>query len=374
MRIGFDAKRAFNNYTGLGNYSRFIIESLLEHAPEHQYYAYTPKLKGHWPNDLSHYQGQLQVKLPVAFSYLPSALWRSRFITKDLQTDKIDIFHGLSNEIPSGLAGVRVKSVVTIHDLIFLRYPEQYPAIDRFFYQRKFRYACQNADAIVAVSEQTKRDIVDFYNIPADRIVVVYQGYQPLFNQRIADKTILAQAKQKYGIEKDFVLCVASFTERKNQLRLIKAFEQLQTKDHQLVLVGGKSAYLEELKNYVQQNHMQSVSFLSGVPMDDLPALYQGCSLFVYPSVFEGFGIPIIEALSSGVPVVAATGSCLEEAGGEGALYANPLDVADIAQKMQKVLSNSTLQHRLIEAGVEHVKQFAAKPIAGQMVKLYESL
>ena len=374
MRIGFDAKRAFNNYTGLGNYSRFIIESLLEQAPEHQYYAYTPKLKGHWPNELSHYQGQMQVKLPGAYSYLPSALWRSRFITKDLQNDRIDIFHGLSNEIPSGLAAAGVKSVVTIHDLIFLRYPEQYPAIDRFFYQRKFRYACQNADAIVAVSEQTKRDIIDFYNIPADRIVVIYQGYQPIFNQRIANKAVLTQVKQKYGIERDYVLCVASFTERKNQLRLIKAFEKLQTKNHELVLVGGKSAYLDELKKYVEQNQIQFVRFLSGVPMEDLPALYQGCALFVYPSLFEGFGIPIIEAVSSAVPVVAATGSCLEEAGGGGALYANPLDVADIAQKMQKVLNNEALRRSLVDKGAEHIKQFAAKPIAGQLVKLYGSL
>ncbi len=375
MRIGFDAKRAFNNYTGLGNYSRFIIESLLEYAPGHQYFAYTPKIKGNWHTSLADFESKLHVQLPVAYAGLPKTLWRSWFIRNDLQKDKIDLFHGLSNEIPYGLRTAGVKSIVSIHDLIFLRYPEQYPAIDRFIYQQKFRYACENADAIVAVSEQTKRDIIDFYHIPADRIEVIYQGCQPTFCQRIADTTIINQVLQKYTITRHYLLCVASFTERKNQLRLIKAFQQLPTKDHDLVLVGGKSQYLDELKQYVQKAGIQNrVHFLTNVPAEDLPALYQACSLFVYPSLFEGFGIPIIEALHSGVPVVAATGSCLEEAGGEGALYANPLDVTDLAEKMHHVLNSESLQNRLINKGTEHVKQFAAKPIAGQLVKLYESV
>ncbi len=375
MRIGFDAKRAFNNYTGLGNYSRFIIEALLEHAPEHQYFVYTSKIKGNWHNSLADFPGKLQVQLPVAYASLPSALWRSWFIAKDLQQDKIDIFHGLSNEIPYGLKKAGVKSVVSIHDLIFLRYPEQYPVIDRFFYQRKFKYACENADAIVAVSEQTKRDIIDFYQIPSERIAVIYQGCQPTFCQRIADKTIINQILQKYGIQKHYILCVASFAERKNQLRLIKAFQQLPEKGYDLVLIGGQSKYLDELKQYVQQSGIQErVHFVTDVPASDLPPLYQGSSLFVYPSLFEGFGIPIIEALHSGVPVVAATGSCLEEAGGEGALYANPLDINDLAEKMHHVLTSEALQNRLINKGTEHVKQFAAKPIAEKLVKLYEKL
>ncbi|RYU97387.1 glycosyltransferase family 4 protein [Emticicia agri] len=375
MRIGFDAKRAFNNYTGLGNYSRFMIEALLEHAPQHQYVAYTPKMKGNWHNSLSDFPSQLQIKLPESYAQLPASWWRSWFIKNDLQQDKIDLFHGLSNEIPYGLKKEGIKSVVSIHDLIFLRYPEQYPAIDRFFYRRKFKHACNNADAIVAVSEQTKRDIIDFYQIPADRIEVIYQGCQPTFCQRIPDKTIIQQVLQKYNIQKHYLLCVASFTERKNQLRLIQAYQQLPTKEYDLVLVGGQSHYLNELKQYVQQSGIQArVHFLTGVPAADLPALYQGCSLFAYPSIFEGFGIPIIEALHSGVPVVAATGSCLEEAGGDGALYANPLDVNDLAEKIHHVLSSEALQNRLINKGTEHVKQFAAKPIAEQLVKLYERL
>lgn len=375
MRIGFDAKRAFNNYTGLGNYSRFVIESLLANCPEHEYFAYTPKVKGQWLESLAGFPASLTLKLPVSYAKLPGAWWRSWFITNDLRHDKINVFHGLSNEIPYGLKKAGVKSVVTIHDLIFLRYPELYPAIDRFFYQRKFRYACAQADAIVAVSEQTKQDIIDFYQIPPERIKVIYQDCQGIFCQRIANTAIITQAKQKYNLSRPYILCVASFSERKNQLRLIKAFQELGGQAYDLVLVGGRSAYMEQLQQYVgKANLSERVHFLNGVPAADLPALYQGASLFVYPSFFEGFGIPIVEALHSGVPVVAATGSCLEEAGGKGALYANPLDVNDLAAKMQQVLSNEKLQYELITQGQAHIRQFSSDNIAMQLKHLYESL
>lgn len=376
MRIGFDAKRAFNNHTGLGNYSRFVIEALLKYAPLHEYSAYTPKP----PRDNNGLK--LSPKLPTTL--IGGGLWRSWLINNDLKKDNVDIFHGLSNEIPFEIRKSGVKSVVTIHDLIFLRYPELYPAIDRFFYQQKFRYACENADAVVAVSQQTKDDIMEFYKIPAERIRVIYQDCQSIFfpsatlrerpsagtpaatfDERVGDDIL-----KKYSLNKPYIICVSSFSERKNQKRLVEAFQQLGLKDYELVLVGGKSKYAEE----IALNSPQNTRILYGVPSADLPALYQGASLCVYPSFFEGFGIPIVEALHSGIPVVAATGSCLEEAGGEGALYANPLDINDLADKMQQVLSNDYLRENLILKGKEHVKQFSAENIAGQLIELYQEL
>lgn len=360
MRIGFDAKRAFNNYTGLGNYSRFVIEALLEYAPQYEYLAYTPKP----PRDNNGLK--LSPKLPTTL--VGGGLWRSWLINNDLKKDNVNIFHGLSNEIPFGIKKSGVKSVVTIHDLIFVRYPELYPAIDRFFYQQKFRYACENADAVVAVSQQTKDDIMEFYKIPAERIRVIYQDCQSIFfpsTTRVREEIL-----RKYSLNKPYIICVSSFSERKNQKRLVEAFQQLGLKDYELVLVGGKSKYAEE----IIQNSPQNTRVLYGVPSADLPALYQGASLCVYPSFFEGFGIPIVEALHSGIPVVAATGSCLEEAGGEGALYANPLDVNDLSDKMQQVLTNDSLRNDLILKGKEHIKQFSSENIAGQLVQLYREL
>lgn len=361
MRIGFDAKRAFNNHTGLGNYSRFVIEALLKYAPQHEYLAYTPKP----PRDNNRLK--LSPKLPTTL--MGGGLWRSWLINNDLKKDNVDIFHGLSNEIPFGIRKSGVKSVVTIHDLIFVRYPELYPAIDRFFYQQKFRYACENADAVVAVSQQTKDDIMEFYKIPSERIRVIYQDCQSSFHQKVDNQSILT-IRSKYSLDKPYIICVSSFSERKNQKRLVEAFQELGLKDNELLLIGGKSKYAEE----IIQNSPQNTRISYGVPSADLPALYQGSSLCVYPSFFEGFGIPIVEALHSGIPVVAATGSCLEEAGGDGALYANPLDVNDLADKMQQVLTNDSLRNDLILKGKEHIKQFSAENIAGQLIQLYREL
>lgn len=367
MRIGFDAKRAFNNHTGLGNYSRFMIEALLKYAPEHEYLAYTPK-----PPKASNSGLQLAPKLPTTL--VGGGTWRSWLINNDLQRDNVDIYHGLSNEIPFGIKKSGVKSVVTIHDLIFLRYPELYTFIDRVIYDKKFRYACQNADAIVAVSQQTKDDIMEFYKIPSERIKVIYQDCQSIFHTK-TDRQSIENVKNKYALNKPYIICVSSFSERKNQKRLIEAFQQLGLKDYELVLVGGKSKYSEMLFDSPPLGQSDgSVKGLFGVPSSDLPALYQGAELCVYPSFFEGFGIPIVEALHCGVPVVAATGSCLEEAGGDGALYANPLDINDLAEKIYQVLTNEPLRNDLILKGKEHIKQFSAERIAEQLVELYQEL
>ncbi|MFN8346252.1 MAG: glycosyltransferase family 1 protein [Spirosomataceae bacterium] len=382
MRIGFDAKRAFNNRTGLGNYSRFVLNALHHYAPEPTYWAYTPRIQpglfDEFPVDA--------VRLPASENKLYGAWWRSYGITQSLAKDGIQLFHGLSNELPGGLPKAGIKSVVTIHDLIFLRYPELYPAIDRFFYRQKFRNACQQADMIVAVSEQTKRDIMAFYGTASEKIQVVYQDCHEAF-QRKASPLPLSSATpvqlergsmgvfQKYGIVKPYVLCVGTIEARKNQLRLVQAFQAAQLDDAQLVLVGSKTKFQQQIESFVSENRLETkVRIFNNVPFADLPALYQSARVFAYPSFFEGFGIPIVEALHSGVPVIAATGSCLEEAGGKGGLYVHPNDTDELAQKLQLLWQDEGLRQQLIANGQAHVKQFAAENIAKKLVTIYESL
>ena len=360
MKIGFDAKRAFHNNTGLGNYSRFVMEALLKYFPKNEYFAYSPKL--------SNRENGIKGITPKN-----KFLWRSWFIKNDLQRDNIQIYHGLSNELPFGKMPSGIKTVVTIHDLIFERYPKLYPFFDTLIYKIKFRKACKNADAVVAVSEQTKQDIIDFYGINSEKIHVIYQDCDVAFQEKMHLEHI-ENVKSKYQIKKKYILSVGSIIERKNQASLVAAFHELNLSNYELILVGGHSKYQDEIEKYIKENNIKNVNILNKVPFKDLPALYQGAALFVYPSFFEGFGIPIVEALHSGIPVVAATGSCLEEAGGEGALYANPLDYNDLADKILQVLVNKDLRKQLIVAGQKHVMQFSAECIAGKFNELYQKL
>ena len=173
LRIGYDAKRLFNNFTGLGNYSRTLLANLAEYYPDNAYFLYSPKIA---KNDETHFflnSALFNVQLPKRG---PGAYWRSVGIKRDLLKHKIQLFHGLSHEIPLGLEKANIRSIVTIHDLIFERFPEHYPFIDRKIYSLKFRYACRHADHIVAISENTKQDIIEFYDIPPEKISVIYQS------------------------------------------------------------------------------------------------------------------------------------------------------------------------------------------------------
>lgn len=360
MKIGFDAKRAFHNNTGLGNYSRFVIEVLLKYFPQNEYLAYSPKLSDR----------DIGIK---AITPKKKLLWRSWLIKNDLQRDNIQIYHGLSNELPFGKMPSGIKTVVTIHDLIFERYPKLYPFFDTLIYKIKFRRACQNADAVVAVSQQTKRDIVDFYGINPAKIHVIYQDCDVAFQEKSSTEH-LENVREKYQIKKKYILSVGTIIERKNQAILVAAFHQLNLNNYELILVGGHSKYQDQIENYIKENNIQQVKILNKVSFQDLPAIYQGSELFVYPSFFEGFGIPIVEAIHSGVPVVAATGSCLEEAGGEGALYVNPLDINDLSDKILQILANKALKKQLVEAGQKHVRQFSAERVAKQLNELYQNL
>jgi len=371
MRVGFDAKRAFNNKTGLGNYSRFVLDALLTNEGDNEYFAYTPanakNLFPDFPKD--------STILPKSwFDKKFSSYWRYSTITRQLRNDKIDIFHGLSHELPQGLHKANIRSVVTIHDLIFERLPQLFNPIDRIIYRNKFKSACDRADAIIAISEQTKRDLIDIYNVDSNRIQVIYQDCNLLFKKKI-QPDLRQTIVNKYGIKAPYVLCVGTLEERKNQLRLVEAFSNLQENDFQLVLVGRATAYAAKIQDFVKTHHLRNrVLILENVPTDHLPSLYQQAAVFAYISIYEGFGIPILEALHSGTPVLAAKGSCLEEAGGPGGIYTNPLDLNDISSQLQKLISDNGLRESLVVGGQRYVQRFGGEIISAQLTSLYATV
>ncbi len=279
-----------------------------------------------------------------------------------------------------------------MHDLIHERYPEFYPFFDRKIYSQKFRSACQRADVVVAISEQTKRDIVDFYNIPSEKIHVIYQSCDPQFSQpdnippqysthleafflekKEENRLFLTQ---KDTIEAPFLLNVGTINARKNLLGLLEAFLLLENKDLSLVVIGeGSGKYFEQVKRFIEEKNIDArVHFLSKIDFQDLPRFYQTAEVFVLPSFFEGFGIPIIEALWSGCPVVTTEGGCFAEAGGENSIYTNPNDAQSIATGIDKVLKNKDLQEGMREKGRLFVQKFEAKKIGQKWINLYQSI
>jgi glycosyltransferase involved in cell wall biosynthesis len=283
----------------------------------------------------------------------------------------LDIFHGLSGELPVGISKTGVKSVVTIHDLIFLRYPEYYKSVDRVIYTRKFRYACENADKIIAISECTKRDIISFFNVPEEKIAVVYQGCHPDFGKKVTEEK-KQEVIEKYKLPSSYVLYVGSIESRKNLLVAVKALHGVDPEVH-LVAIGKQTPYQDEVERYVMQaNLSERVHILNRIPFADLPACYQLASVFVFPSFFEGFGIPILEALNSEIPVIAATGSCLEEAGGPGSVYVDPVDEQKLAGQINRILSDNAVSHEMIEEGRKYAQRFNDEVLASDTMKIYE--
>ncbi|TXK37398.1 glycosyltransferase family 4 protein [Pontibacter qinzhouensis] len=373
IRIGYDAKRAFNNTSGLGNYSRFVISSQLEHNPEQEYRLFTPKVNTLF-KDFYPATPTAQVVLPQpGLQKRLASLWRVFGMASTLRSHQINLYHGLSNELPYGLTRAGVKSVVTIHDLIFLRFPELYKPLDRLIYTQKVKYACQQSDHIVSISEQTRQDLITYLKIDGSRISVVYQDCDPVFHQPLSPEH-LQQVKTKFNLPHSYIVCVGTLEKRKNQLQLLKAWHQQGLADAaHVVFVGRKTPYAAELENFVQQHGLQAkVHFLPYISFQELPAIFQLARLFVYPSIFEGFGIPIVEALNSGVPVITSTGSCFQEAGGPKSLYANPADATALGNQMAKALTDEALRQEMIRAGHVHVQQFRAAHTAAQLQQLYE--
>ncbi|MDF3079113.1 MAG: glycosyltransferase [Sphingobacteriaceae bacterium] len=368
MRIGYDGKRIFRNFTGLGNYSRYILSLVNRKFPDQEFVIYTPSKPSETAaqNLLSFSANTIKSSTPFFKSF-----WRSFGIIKDLKKDKIDLYHGLSNELPFGISDSGIPSVVTIHDLIFRRYPGYYSKIDRAIYTFKSKYACRNATRIIAVSEQTKQDIVEQFQILPEKIDVVYQDCADGFKNLLSTGE-KENIRRKYNLPDKFILNVGTIEPRKNLLLIVKALKLLD-QEICLVAIGKEKPYADEVRKYVTENGLADrLIFLKDFAYGDLPGIYQQAEVFVYPSRYEGFGIPIVEALHSQVPVIAATGSCLEEAGGEDSLYTDPDDDEHLAALINTVLNNPEKRKQMIEAGNRHLQNFSDEAISTKLMNTYQ--
>lgn len=375
MKIGFDAKRLFHNFTGLGNYSRFVVSALLEHTANNEYVLFTPKARSHAEiNPITDHKEVSVVTPPFFYSLLKaSSIWRSWGISNDPAIQSLNVFHGLNQELPVSLPD-SIRKVVTVHDLIFLRFPKLYNPVDVRIYEAKVKSACQSANSIVAISQQTAEDLMNFLNIPESKIKVIYQGCHPQFMKRVSPEEI-SNTKKRHHLPDRYVLNVGTMEARKNVMILVKAMSLLpEGSRFPLAIMGRETAYKKQIVAMASKlGLLDSIIFLHDVPFTDFPAIYQGAQLFVYPSLFEGFGIPLVEAIESCIPVITSTGSCFSEAAGPSSIYVNPSREDELAFQINRVLADHDLRDKMIKDGKEYAKRFTSAQIAHELIAVYQS-
>lgn len=366
ITIAYDAKRAFLNYRGLGNYSRNLLALMSRYYDHNRYLLCTPKDKHLYPR-LS--EAPFEPVTPQGVWRIVPSVWRRYGIPHALRDRHIDLYHGLSQELPEGIEQLGCKTIVTMHDAIFMRYPELYSATYRASFIRRNRSACERADLIIAISEQTKKDFMDFFGVEENRIRVVYQGcndiyWQPVLSQQL--QSVIAH----YRLPEAYILSVGALEERKNHARLIRAMGCAHM-DLPLVIVGRGDSRQAHLLYETAKHYGVTLRIMEDVRTEDLPVIYRQAAVFVYPSLFEGFGIPVLEAARCQTPIVTSSGTCFEEIAGEGALYVSPTEEQAIGQAIRDVLEHSEETSQRVLTALNNTEKFRAENIAHNLMQTY---
>jgi len=372
MTIGYDAKRAFHNPTGLGNYSRTLISAMFKQHPEIEYYLFDTK----GPMDLPYFNRALR-ESGAKFHYEGGSGSFGRGISWGRKAAKhnLDIYHGLSNEIPlDWKSGKSAKAVVTIHDVIFKRFPDAYKWSDRFVYEKKTAFACKKADLILVPSKQTRADLEGWFPSCKGRVEVLYQDANPAFHYRKRPEAI-AKVLYKFDlVERPYILCVSRLEKRKNHLKLLEAFKKVMPQiQEDLVLVGGRGDMGDEILDQLGDFNGR-LRWLGAVETDDLVNLYDGAVYTVFPSVFEGFGIPVLESIRRGKAVLTSKGSCFEEVAAEAGIYTDPNSSDDIAEGLLQMSGDQGLRFSLEEAARRQATRFDLKSLTEELFAHYRKI
>lgn len=372
MRIAVDGIRLFYNATGLGNYARSVVRALHAHATGVELLVLTPGSgdgRGLW-----HPPQGVEVLLP------PPRLrgrwrrqwWRSFAMGRAAHAAGADVLHGLSHDLPHDI-GRACPGVVTMHDLIYLKYPQWFTPIDRRLYDWKFRSACAAAARVIAISEATRRDLIELFGLDPQRIDVVYQPVDPRFAARVPSVRI-AELRATYGLQRPYILQVGTIEPRKNALASVRALAALGTRfDGDLVLAGRpRGRYVNAVQAEARRLGLwPRVHVLANLSTDTVAALLQGATAAVYPSLAEGFGLPVLEAVTAGVPIVTSAGQPFTEAGGDAALYADPHNPEALAAALAMAIADNAVRARLAAAAPQQAARFADAAIAAALVDVY---
>lgn len=364
MLIGIDASRATSAQpTGTEIYSRELIRALLALDHKNHYRLYTRERVA--PDFFATRNTQYEIRtMPFP------RLWTHTRLSFEMFTRAPDVLWVPAHVLP--LVHPR-RSFVTIHDLGQVHFPDAHPPLQRAYHNAAVWWAARAAAHLFADSESTRDDLSRFFRVPPEKISVVYPAYDAQLYRPMRDATIIEQVKAKYCIRGAYMLTIGTLHPRKNYVRLIEAFEKLSIANCHLVIVGKRGWLADEIFSRIKISHLQSlISILDYVPASDLPALISGARVFAFPSLYEGFGLPILEAQACGTPVVCSMTSSLPEVAGDAALFFDPLDVDAIAGALERAWSDDALRAKLIARGFENVKRFSWEVSARQILRAFE--
>jgi len=380
LTIGFEGKRLLSSLTGFGTYSRTLIRDICRFYPEtrcvliaHDSYSALNKL----PTFSSLEIEQVKRLDSIKVVYPPSTwhlYWKLLGAKRTLYNQGVDIYHGLAHQIPRSVRQKRVPIVLTVHDLIYRHYPELSSDTDLNLYESQLLNACSISEKIVAVSESTKRDIVNFFSISPQKISVIYSACDYRYHT-IATAEKIQQTRSIYGLPEKYLLYVGSMSERKNLLSVVKALNIIPRSDRlPLVVVGATTSYSNVVGEYIKNNGLDNwIIFPKRVETADLPAVYQAAEIFLYTSLYEGFGMPILEALSSGIPVITSNISAMPEAAGPDSRLIDPESPDEIASSIIDILSDDSLRRIMVKNGYSYSQKFNNRRVTEKMLQLYQA-
>jgi glycosyltransferase involved in cell wall biosynthesis len=386
-RIGIDYTSAARQQAGIGRYTRELITTLLRMESAHQYvvFAATGGLDdARWASEVERLQTASAGKsvASIRFRTLPiSDDWMARLWQRlrlpapvEMVTGRVDIFYSPDFVLPPTRRNTR--TLLTIHDLSFRHFPEAFVPSLRQYLERVVPRSIARADLVLADSEHTRSDIIALFGAAPDKIQVLYGGVAPRF-QPDPEPGERERLQSRYGIGvRPYVLSVGTLQPRKNYVRLMKAFAHLEIRklaDLQLLIAGGRGWLYEDIFAEAAR-HRNLVRILGFVDDADLPALYRHAALFVFPSLYEGFGFPVLEAMACGVPTISSNASSLPEVAGDAALLVDPLSVDALAEAMTYALENTEASTGMISRGRVQAARFTWKRGARQLLNAFEGL
>lgn len=375
MEIGIDISLAVGQRAGVGQYSFNLVKELAKLDLENQYTLF-PFFTHVYDLDFKKFDFPRGENFRMKFENLSEewidTLWNKLWIPKYKFLDGLDVFHSTTFCFPNDFKG---KVVSTIYDVSFRTHPEFHTTANIVHCDRGTKQAVEMADVIIVISEHTKKDLIKYYNCPAEKIVITYLGYGDRF-KFIDDEQKKKEVSDKYGIKKPFVFNVGSIEPRKNIVGLIKAYAGLESRhrnNFDLVISGGKGWKNSDIYKEVEKLKIgDNVKFIGYVDDDDLPYLYNSAEVFVYPSFYEGFGLPVLEAMACGCPVITSNTSSLPEVGGDAALYIDPNKIETISKALESILDSEEKKKQMIKEGFEQAKKFSWKKCAEETLVLYK--